>query len=164
MEDLTRVFNEVRTKLVSMLFVMLRNYEDAQDAAQEAFVKCWRAREGIGEVRDLRAWIFRVGYNAAKDLHRNAWYRRSRPLTHAPLTSAAKTISPAEAAQDAETRERVRSALLDLRPEEQEVFLLRQHGALTYEEIARLRRSPVGTVKTQMRAALRKLKQALHEK
>ena len=51
-----------------------------------------------------------------------------------------------------------------LRPEEQAVFLLRQNADLTYEEIAELRRSPVGTVKTQMRAALHKLKQVLKEK
>jgi RNA polymerase sigma-70 factor (ECF subfamily) len=51
-----------------------------------------------------------------------------------------------------------------LRPEEQAVFLLRQNGDLTYEEIAELRRSPVGTVKTQMRAALQKLRRVLKDK
>ena len=52
-------------------------------------------------------------------------------------------------------------ALVQLRPEEKEVFLLRQNGALTYEEIAELRQRPVGTVKTQMRSALAKLRLAL---
>ena len=42
--------------------------------------------------------------------------------------------------------------------------LLRQNGCLTYEEIAKLRHSPVGTVKTQMRAAAAKLRQVLREK
>ena len=42
--------------------------------------------------------------------------------------------------------------------------LLRQNGCLTYEEIARLRSNPVGTVKTQMRAAVAKLRQVLEEK
>lgn len=163
-EDLVRVFNEVRVNLVSMLYFMLGSYDDAQDAAQEAFMKCWRARDRVPAVRDLRAWIFTVGKNAAKDLQRNAWYRRAKPLTGAPGTSAAKTLSPVEAAQDAETRDRVRSALLELRPEEKEVFLLRQNGSLTYEEIAKIRRCPVGTVKTQMRAALRKLRHVLQEK
>jgi RNA polymerase sigma-70 factor (ECF subfamily) len=163
-DDLVRVFNEARAELVSTLYFMLGNYEDALDAAQEAFVKCWRARAGVAEVRNLRAWVFRVGLNAAKDLQRNAWYRRAKPLTGAPVNSAAKGLSPLEAMYDAETRERLRRALLELRPEEKEVFLLRQNATLTYEEIAKIRRCPVGTVKTQMRAALRKLRQVLQEK
>ena len=60
-----------------------------------------------------------------------------------------------------ETLEQVRQALMHLRPEEQEVFLLRQNGELTYEQIAELHHRPVGTVKTQMRSALQKLRAVL---
>jgi RNA polymerase sigma-70 factor (ECF subfamily) len=154
-------FNEVRAELVSTLFFMLGNYEDAQDAAQEAFLKCWRAQDSVAEIRNYRAWIFRVGLNAAKDLQRNAWYRRARPLAGAALHRGAPGISPVEAASENEDRERLRQALLALRPEEREVYLLRENGTLTYEEIAKLRRCPVGTIKTQMRAALRKLHEAM---
>ena len=54
-----------------------------------------------------------------------------------------------------------RDALMHLRPEEKEVFLLRQNGALTYEQIAELHARPVGTIKTQMRSALMKLRKVL---
>ncbi|TMQ31703.1 MAG: RNA polymerase sigma factor [Planctomycetota bacterium] len=163
-EDLVCAFNAVRTELVSTLYFFLGNYEDAQDAVQETFLKCWRGLEGVPDVRNLRAWIFRVGLNAAKDLQRNAWRRRARPLLGASALPEPNGVSPVKAAEEREARERLRKALLDLRPEEKEVFLLRQNGCLTYEEIARLRRSPVGTVKTQMRAALSKLRQVLQEK
>jgi RNA polymerase sigma-70 factor (ECF subfamily) len=63
--------------------------------------------------------------------------------------------------QDEEERRRVRDAVLVLRSEEREVFLLRQNGELTYEEIADTVDRPVGTVKTQMRSALQKLKELL---
>jgi RNA polymerase sigma-70 factor (ECF subfamily) len=152
-------FNEVRTELVSTLFFVLGNQEDAQDAAQDAFLKCWRARQTLSQVRNLRAWIFRVGLNAAKDLQRNAWRRRARPLTGAP--EAMVESSPLGQMADKEALEELRQALLELRPEEKAVFLLRQNGDLTYEEIAELRRSPVGTVKTQMRSALQKLRRVL---
>ena len=56
----------------------------------------------------------------------------------------------------------LRDALTRLRPEEREVFLLRQNGELTYEQIAEQRGAPVGTVKTQMRAALQKLRKVLN--
>jgi Sigma-70, region 4. len=50
---------------------------------------------------------------------------------------------------------------MDLRPEEKEVFLLRQNAEMTYEQIAEAANRPLGTIKTQMRSALQKLKVAL---
>src|SRR5438874_11316187 len=87
-------FNDLRAELVSTLFFVLGNQEDAQDAAQDAFLKCWRARQTLSEVRNFRAWIFRVGLNAAKDLQRSAWRRRARPLAGAPEASV--ECSPAD--------------------------------------------------------------------
>ncbi len=58
----------------------------------------------------------------------------------------------------------VREALLQLRPEEQEIFLLRQNGGMTYQQIAQSTSLPVGTVKTRMRLALSKLREALEGK
>jgi RNA polymerase sigma-70 factor (ECF subfamily) len=162
-DGLVRAFNDVRAELVSTLFFLLGNHEDAQDAAQEAFLKCWRARPGLPAVQNLRAWIFRVGLNAAKDLRRSAWRRRSRPLAAVQFTPAGSGVSAAEALEQQESQERLRAALLNLRQEEKEVFLLRQNGDLTYEEISDLRGSPVGTVKTQMRSALHKLRRVLQE-
>jgi RNA polymerase sigma-70 factor (ECF subfamily) len=162
-EELVRAFNEARTDLVSSLFFVLGNYEDAMDAAQEAFIKCWKARAELSEVRNMKAWIFRVGLNAAKDLQRNAWRRRARPLPDETALVERRGMSAEQAFEDREARERLRAALVELRPEEKEIFLLRQNASLTYEEIARIKRSPVGTIKTQMRTALVKLRQALAE-
>jgi RNA polymerase sigma-70 factor, ECF subfamily len=161
-ERLLRAFNEMRDELVSTLWFILGNREDAQDTAQEAFLKCWRAQASIEEVRDLRAWIFRVGLNAAKDLQRSAWYRRARLLNGEEIMLTANEIAPSKNLENQESLERLRRAILNLRPDEQEVFLLRQNGELTYEQIAEIRQSPVGTVKTQMRSALQKLRQRLN--
>jgi RNA polymerase sigma-70 factor (ECF subfamily) len=165
-DDFLRAFNAVRAELVSTLFFVLGNHEDAQDAAQDAFLKCWRTRSGLAGVRNVRAWIFRVGLNAAKDLQRSAWRRRSRPLGDNidALPPGLVAASPADTVEEKEALEQLRSALKELRPEEKAVFLLRQNGDLTYEEIAELRRCPVGTVKTQMRAALHKLRRVLKDK
>jgi RNA polymerase sigma-70 factor, ECF subfamily len=160
-EAFVRAFNEMRGELVSTLYFLLGNHDDAQDAAQDAFLKCWRTREGLGEVRNVRAWIFRVGLNAAKDLQRSAWRRRVRPLGATSDTGPAIDASPADHLEEQEKLDHLRAALLELRPEEKAIFLLRQNGDLTYEEIAELRHSPVGTVKTQMRSALQKLRRVL---
>jgi RNA polymerase sigma factor (sigma-70 family) len=159
-ELLLRTFTELRDELVSTLCFLLGNAEDAQDIAQEVFLRCWRSQEGLPEVQNLRAWIFRVGLNAAKDLQRSAWRRRVKPLVGAETMPMADPPS-AGGLEDQEMLQQVRLALGQLRPEEKEVFLLRQNGELTYEQIAELQNRPVGTVKTQMRSALQKLRKML---
>jgi RNA polymerase sigma-70 factor (ECF subfamily) len=159
-EDLVCAFNQVRTEVLSMLYFILGNYDDAEDAMQEAFLKCWRGLERMEEVQNLRGWIFRVGVNAAKDLQRKIRRQRVRPLTRA-ADAICDRQSPEKIASDREDKQRLQTALFNLRPEQQEVYLLRMNGCLTYEEIAKLRRTPAGTIKTQMRAAIAHLRQAL---
>jgi RNA polymerase sigma-70 factor (ECF subfamily) len=160
-ELLLRTFNAVRDDLISTLWFVLGNQEDAQDVAQEVFLRCWRTQEGIPDVQNLKAWIFRVGLNAAKDVQRSAWKRRVKPLIGADAMPMANPTAPTRPLEDQETLAQLRQALMGLRQEEKEVFLLRQNGELTYEQIAEIHNRPVGTVKTQMRSALQKLRQVL---
>jgi RNA polymerase sigma-70 factor (ECF subfamily) len=160
-ERLTRAFSDMRDELVSTLMYLLGNREDAQDAAQEAFVKCWRSCDTLPDVQNLRAWIFRVGLNAAKDMQRSAWHRRSKPIAGDETMIVGREVSPGENLEEQEDLSRLKSAILELRPDEKEVFLLRQNGGFTYEQIADIRSAPVGTVKTQMRSALQKLRKIL---
>jgi RNA polymerase sigma-70 factor (ECF subfamily) len=162
-EAFVRTFNAMRSELVNTLYYVLGNYEDAMDAAQDAFLKCWRTQGSLAEVKNLRAWIFKVGMNSAKDLKRNAWRRRTAPMGNTAPPDLIGGDSPADQLEDREAQERLRQAMLDLRVEEREVFLLRQNGELTYDEIAEMRGCPVGTVKTQMRTALQKLRRVLQE-
>lgn len=160
-DRLTHVFNDMRDELVSTLLFLLGNRDDAQDAAQEAFIKCWRTLDTLPDVQNLRAWIFRVGLNAAKDLQRSAWKRRVKPIAGDETLIEGRDSSPEAKLEDQEDLTRLRKAILDLQPNEKEVFLLRQNGGFTYEEIAEIRKAPVGTVKTQMRSALQKLRKVL---
>ena len=160
-EHLIDTFNALRDELLGTLIYVLGNRDDAQDAAQDAFLKCWSARHQLAQVQNLRGWIFRVCFNTAKDMQRSAWNRRVKPLKGEEFMQAANEPAPVQALEHKESVERLRRAILDLREEEKEVFLLRQNGELTYEQIADMRHCPVGTVKTQMRSALIKLRKVL---
>ena len=72
-----------------------------------------------------------------------------------------EAVPPTRGLEEQESLQQLRQALMHLRPEEKEVFLLRQNGELTYEQIAETYNRPVGTVKTQMRSALQKLRKVL---
>ena len=159
MDSLEDAFARWQDELLGTLYYLVGNREDARDALQETFVKCWRHRESLGEVENLKAWIFRVALNTGRDLRSSAWRRRRQPLAEGELSAVQQ--SPAGELVHAEELTRVRTAVMDLRPEEQEVFLLRQNGELTYEAIAAAIGIPLGTVKTRMRLAIEKLRLAM---
>ena len=160
---LLHTFHEIRDELFRSLCFMLGNRDDAQDALQTGFLHCWQARGQLDGLNNMRAWVWRVGLNAGRDLRDRAWRRRSRLLAQVEGTARCSRPAPTDSLITKEEKERLRAALTRLRPEEKEVFLLRQNEALTFEQIARRRRSPVASGKTLMRSALRKLRLALED-
>jgi RNA polymerase sigma-70 factor (ECF subfamily) len=159
-DPLETTFTRHQSELLGMLYYLTGNAEDARDAFQEAFVKCWRRRESLGQIEDLRAWVFRVALNVGRDMRATAWRRRRRPLPEDNM-AASPQMPPHEDLDRQERLAMIQRAIRDLRAEEQEVFLLRQNAQMTYEEIAVSIDIPVGTAKTRMRLALEKLRMAL---
>jgi RNA polymerase sigma-70 factor (ECF subfamily) len=160
---LLSAFEAIRPKLLNSLRGMFGNSDEAQDAVQTAFLRCWQARHEFGELHNPRAWIWRVSLNAGRDLRDRVWRRRSQPMTAKDMEVRSREESPAAIAARREELELLDEALASLRPEEREVFQLRQEQGLTYQEIARHHGIPSGTGKTRMRAALRKLRQQLDQ-
>jgi RNA polymerase sigma factor (sigma-70 family) len=162
-ELLEEAFARHQGELLGTLFYLVGNLEDARDALQEAFIKCWRHQAEVGDVENLKAWIFRVALNAGRDIRETAWRRKREGLPEDESMLASRDDGPDKIVEHDERLTRLRRALKQLRPEEQEVFLLRQNGELTYEEIAEMLAVPTGTVKTRMRLALSRLRQVLVE-
>jgi RNA polymerase sigma-70 factor (ECF subfamily) len=160
---LEEAFAEHQAELLGTLFYLVGNLEDARDALQEAFIKCWRHQAEVGGIDNLKAWIFRVALNTGRDIRETAWRRKRQGLPEDETALASRHEGPAEIVEHDERLSRLRDAMKQLRPEEQEVFLLRQNGELTYEEIAETLDVPTGTVKTRMRLALSRLREVLAE-
>ena len=137
-ELLEAAFSRYQDELLGTLYYVVGNLEDAKDALQETFVKCWRHRSSVGEIENLRAWIFRIAVNAGRDMRSTAWKRHNKPLENEEATLVAQDPKPETNAARREQLEMIRRALLKLRPEEQEVFLLRQVCRLKKELTARL--------------------------
>jgi RNA polymerase sigma factor (sigma-70 family) len=152
-----------QSELLGTLYYLVGNLEDARDALQEAFVKCWKNQDKLREVQNVKAWIFRIALNTGRDIRETAWRRKRQSLPEDEGALAGREPTPEEVVEQDERLTRLRAALKTLRAEEKEVFLLRQNGELTYEEIAEMLGVPSGTVKTRMRLALIKLKETLAE-
>lgn len=160
---LEAAFAQHQSELLGTLFYLTGNLEDARDALQETFLKCWKHQHEVASIVNLKAWIFRIALNTGRDLRQTAWRRKRQSLEEDIAMTPSTALRPGVELEQAEQLARVRSALGDLRSEEQEVFLLRQNGGLSYEEIGAAIGIPTGTVKTRMRLALTKLRAALVE-
>lgn len=158
---LEEAFQRHQGELLGTLYYLVGNLEDARDALQNAFIKCWRHQAEVGNIENLKAWIFRVALNAGRDIRETAWRRKRQGLPEDEASLASRQDSPDMIAEHDERLTRLREALHELRAEEQEVFLLRQNGELTYEQIAEMLAVPTGTVKTRMRLALARLREVL---
>jgi RNA polymerase sigma-70 factor (ECF subfamily) len=156
-------FAQHQAELLGTLYYLVGNLEDARDALQEAFVKCWRNQDKVAEIDNLKAWIFRIALNTGRDIRETAWRRKRQALPEDEAAVVSHAAGPTDIVLHDERLARLRAALMQLRPEEQEVFLLRQNGELTYEEIAESLGVPTGTVKTRMRLALSRLREVLAE-
>ncbi len=160
-DALEAVFARHQGELLGTLFYLVGNLEDARDALQETFVKCWRHRDKVAEVKQLKSWIFCIALNTGRDMRQTAWRRKKRSLPDEEAIMDNPAEDPGIALERKEQMGRLRGAIMQLRQEEQEVFLLRQNGDMTYEEIAGAIGIPTGTVKTRMRLAISKLRVAL---
>ena len=157
---LETLFHDARGELLGTLFYLVGNMEDAKDALQETFLKCWRKEEQLDSIENLKAWVFRIALNTGRDIRKTAWKRRRQSLAE-DANMYSTTDTPEVDLERAEQITQLSRAVMRLRPKEQEVFLLRQNGNLTYEQIADATGIPLGTVKTRMRAAISQLRESV---
>jgi RNA polymerase sigma-70 factor, ECF subfamily len=141
---------------------LLGDFEDARDAAQESLVKlCTRLRQFRGDAQ-FATWLHRLVVNTCRD--RMAWQRvrRTEPL---PLdeTTGADDGDLTRIALLGDLRRDVADALAKLSRDQRIVVVLRDSFGLSYEEIARIARMPVGTAKCYVHRARARLRARLEE-
>ncbi len=142
---------------------MMRKGADAgtaEDLAQETLLTVWRkAALYAGDRGSMTTWVFAIARNLRIDR-----LRRELPWQELPegrLTEASSEPLPDEAMAEKERRERVQAALAELPPEQKDVVTLAYLEGLSHSEIAERLGLPLGTVKSRMRIAYQKIRQAL---
>lgn len=127
---------------------MLRHRQDAEDVAQETFVRALRALSGFDRDRPLRPWLLGIAANRC----RTALSGRSRrPVVVESLDDRADPRRSLDDPDDLAAE--LERALRRVRPEYRAVFVLYHEHHLPYEEISLAIGRPVGTVKTWIHRA-----------
>jgi RNA polymerase sigma-70 factor (ECF subfamily) len=134
----------------------LRDPAEAEDVLQEVFLRIWRNPEQLKIGKDLFPWMAVVSRNSSIDI-----IRKRRPAESIECLTLA---SPHDTALQAEQNlmcEKAR-ALIDALPQEQRTVLeMVYFSGMTHSEIAQRTGSPLGTIKTRIRDALKNLRKDL---
>lgn len=132
------------------------NHDDAQDAAQEAFVRIFRNFSQYSEENSFRAWIFRIATNEALRLlgrQKNATMLSLDDVTADLLSTKADAYHDSSDAIAA----RLQKAILHLPAKQQLAFNLRYYDELSYEEIAEVSDSSAASAKMNYHLAKEKI-------
>lgn len=124
--------------------------DEADDVAQEAFLRAFHRLEQHRGDSPFRAWLLQIAFNTAVDAAKR---RTPEPMEPAADTVAAGERSPAARLEDRERRERLQGKIRLLRPEHRAVIVLRDLEGMPYEEVARVTDTPVGSVKGRLHRA-----------
>jgi RNA polymerase sigma-70 factor, ECF subfamily len=158
-------------KVVKLVMRYLRNPADAEDVAQEAFVKAYRALPQFRGDSAFYTWLYRIAINTAK----NALAARDRnPVSYeldlqsnddsSDVVSRLKDPeTPEGLALTEEIRDTVNHAIAELPEDLRTAIVLRELEGMSYEEIAASMDCPVGTVRSRIFRAREAIDRRLRE-
>jgi len=142
-------------------YVLAGNAADAEEAAQDGFVKAWRALGRFGDGALFRPWLLQIVANEARNRRRSAGRRAHlalRAATEHPSGDAAP--SPEAALLSAQQREGLLAAVNELPEDQRSVITLRYFVGLSEQEVADALDLPTGTIKSRTSRALERLRES----
>jgi len=176
LEDDKHAFDQLirlREKMVfNLCFRFLGNYEDADDCAQEVFLKVYRSLRKFRFESNFTTWLYRVTVNTCKNRLNSLEYRlrfkKMRIINSKPTANAPKTVeigdesySPDSTLKRKEISQLIQEAINKLPTPQRMVVVLRDMEGRSYEEIVEITGFKLGTVKSKLSRARQELRETL---
>jgi RNA polymerase sigma-70 factor (ECF subfamily) len=162
--------NRYKNKVFNICFRMLGDYEEANDSAQETFIKVFRTLKGFRFRSSFSTWLYRITVNTCKNKLSSLKYRFNRmmvrldkpnPKTGGSIEVQSKGTNPHNSLERRERELFIQRALDSLPKEQKMVVVLRDVEGLSYEEVARVTGLARGTVKSKLSRARDRLREKL---
>lgn len=159
-EELVCLF---QNRIFSLCLRLAGNHADAQDLAQEAFIRAYRALGSFRNEADFGTWLHRITVNVWLNLRRKNSGRQAVVYLDEPYTDgdggevrreiAGGDGDPLQMLEEKEYRGLVRTALGTLSEEHRAVLVLREIEGYSYEEVSQMLNCSLGTVKSRLSRA-----------
>jgi len=164
----TELVKRYEKRVVNYVYRITHRYEEAHDLAQEIFVKVYMALDRYDAKYQFSTWLFRIAQNTAIDA------LRKKSVVEVPISKPAASeddakerefadtgVSPYRALKNKQLASAIDKAVLELPADYRELIQLRHFAELSYEEIASMKKLPLGTVKNKLFRARNMLKETL---
>jgi RNA polymerase sigma-70 factor (ECF subfamily) len=160
-EEIFRIYH---ARIYNYVYRLVEDAEEAQDLAQESFLKAYRALRRGAQPENLSAWLYRIASNTCLDALRRRRLIRWQPLDNLlAVLQAAGSRSPEEQALQSERRAEqqgeVERILARLPPRYRMYLILREREGLSYQEIAAATGDSLDTVKVTLYRARERARQ-----
>lgn len=160
------LYDRYHRPVFSFALRMVGDREHAEELLQEVYIRAWRRAARFTDARgSLISWLLSITHNLAIDEIRK---QQRRPVKHQAQDPAELMATLRDRGESLETQAilsergtKVRGALAELPPPQQEVLELAYFGGLTQREISELLDIPLGTIKTRMRLGMLKLQESV---
>lgn len=147
-----------------MVFYRIRSREDAEDIAQDVFLKAYQKISSVKDAARFRGWLFRIALNRIRDVQRKKRFRSLFKVSdeniesHPPVETDSDEPEALDQVLKTDFWRQIGLILNKLSRMEREVFLLRFFDHLNINEIGRVLKKNESTVKTHLYRALAKFK------
>lgn len=168
-EAFNELFSQYQSKVINIAYGMLSDCDDANDAAQEVFIRVYKSIDSFKGHSSLSTWIYRITSNVCNDILR----KRMRTAPSVSISAVFdddkemdlpdNSLLPEDYAEYNEAHRAVRKAMSELSDEYREIITLYDVHDLSYEKISAVLKCPVGTVKSRLNRARTALKKKLSE-
>jgi RNA polymerase sigma-70 factor (ECF subfamily) len=148
-----------RRKLLRFIEPLVMNASEGEDVVQEALLAAYRALHTFRGDSTFATWLYKIAINKAKNLRAQSFRRlpasrgEGEDLIDDPVSGMVVVETPETILERDELLNVVDSAIDQLPTEQREAFLLVELEGLSYEQIAALMRSPIGTVRSRVHRA-----------
>lgn len=155
-----------KDQLMNFVFRFLGNIQEAEDVVQDTFLRVYRNRHAYKRVAKFSTWIYTIAGNLAKTELRKRKRRKLFSLTDLGFEEKefeleSPDLNPEASVHSSMQEEIIQDEIQKLSPKFKQVILLRDVQGLSYEEIADIINTPLGTVKSRVNRARLKLQEEL---
>ena len=161
--DYDQLYRTHHARVLRLCQLLLSDPHEAEEVAQEVFLKLFRAHPGDGQVLSWGSWLTKVAINACRDRRRSGWWKwwRERHVEFVETGFSTDLPTPEEAAVSNERRREIWSSFRELSTRQQEVFALRYVEGWSTEEVAATLGLSTGSIKRHLYRAVHHLRTAL---
>jgi RNA polymerase sigma-70 factor (ECF subfamily) len=160
--DLDSLMTQYGTSLLRLCYMYLKDYQLAQDAVQETFVKVFLKYSGFRAEASEKTWITRIAMNVCRDMMRRRSYRE-RGEEIPEYLAADPDTGPEEDAMERDRNSALLQAVENLPKIYRETLLLYYYEELKAEEIAKIQHTARSTVNVRLKRGRDMLREALRD-